>query len=259
MFLLCFDWMTKNANDKKMKGCSILQLIFQVTLRTLLSFFSLLILVRLMGKQQVSQLTFFDYVTGITIGSIAANLSVQTNDSWMATLTGMIIWAILSIFIGYLTVKNVWVNKVVDGEATIVIQNGKILENNLRRIRIPIDELLSELRSQGVFHIEDVEFALIEPSGKLSIQKVSQKQALTPNDLGVSTQYDGLPTDLVVDGVVLKDALKSLHLTQSWLFHQLSRENIKEIKEISLAQLDTQGNLYVDLKTDAAYFLIPTK
>lgn len=229
-----------------------------VMIRSFISFFALLLLVRLMGKQQLAQLTFFDYVTGITIGSIASTLSVQVNENTTATLAGMGVWTLLAMLLAYLGMHNVWVRKVVDGEATVIIENGKILEEHLKRIRIPLDEVISELRTQGVFNIADVEFAMFEPGGKISIQKKSQKQPLTPKDLNLPTQYDGLPTNLIMDGVVLIDALKSLRLSKAWLQHQLSRQNIHDFADISLAQLDTSGNLYVDLKGDKPYYIIST-
>lgn len=233
-------------------------MILVVIIRSIIAFFALLLLVRLIGKQQVAQLTFFDYVVGITIGSIAGTLSVQVNENTLTTLAGMGVWTILAILLAYLGMHNIWIRKVVDGEATVVVENGKILMNNLKRIRIPIDELISELRTQGVFSIADVEFAMFEPGGKFSIQKKSQKQPLTPGDLNLPTQYDGLPTNLIMDGAILVDALRSLNLTRAWLRHQLGKQNIQDVKEIALAQLDTKGNLYVDLKGDNFYYIIST-
>ncbi len=233
--------------------------LFVVAIRSIISFFILLLLIRLIGKQQVSQLTFFDYVLGITIGSIASTLSVQINENMTATLAGMGIWAGLAILLAQLAMHNVWIRKVVEGEATVVIENGKILEEHLRRIRIPVDELISELRTQGIFKISDVEFALFEPGGKLSIQKKSPRQPLTPEDMKLKTQYDGLPTNLIIDGVLLTEALKSVKLSKAWLQYQLNKKDIKEISEVSLAQLDTRGNLFVDLKGDKPYYIISTK
>ncbi len=229
-----------------------------VIIRSIIAFFTLLFLVRLLGKQQVSQLTFFDYVVGITIGSIASTLSVQVNENTTATLAGMATWAILAIILAALGIRSARIRKVIDGEATVVVENGKILDKNLGKIRIPIDELLSELRSQGVFNIEDVEFALFEPGGKMSVQKKSQKQPVTPADLNIPTQYDGLPKVLIMDGVVQKDELRSLNLSNAWLFHQLGKRNVNNISEVSLAQLDTKGNLYVDLRDDKPYYIIST-
>ncbi|MPL58372.1 hypothetical protein SDC9_03904 [bioreactor metagenome] len=230
-----------------------------VVIRSVISFFALLLLVRLMGKQQVAQLTFFDYVVGITIGSIASTISVQVNENLLSTLVGLVTWAVLAILLAILSMHNVRVRKMVDGEATIVVANGKVMEDNLKKIRIPIDQLLAELRTQGVFNISDVEFAMFEPGGKMSIQKKSQKQTLTPSDLNIQPQYDGLPTNLILDGVVLQDALYSLNLTKAWLQHQLSKQNIQDTTEVSLAQLDTKGNLYVDLKGDKQWYIIPVR
>lgn len=236
-----------------------MSIILVVIIRSTIAFFALLILVRLMGKQQVSELTFFDYVVGITIGSIAATLSVAVNQNTVATLAGMALWTILPIFIAYLSLHNVWIRKVVEGEGTVVIENGKILEKHLAKIRLSIDDLIAQLRTQGVFNITDVEFALFESNGKLSIQKKSQKRPLTPEDLSLPTQYEGMPTNLIEDGIILVDALRSLNLSQAWLYHQLGKVNIQDIKEVSLAQLDTLGNLYVDLQGDNFYYTILTR
>ena len=230
-----------------------------VVIRSIISFFILLLLVRLMGKQQLAQLTFFDYVVGITIGSIASTISVQVNENLLSSMAGLATWTILAIVLAILSVHSVWIRKVVDGEAVIVVANGKILEENLKRIRIPLDQVLSELRTQGVFNITDVEFAMFEPGGKISIQKKAQKQPVTPGDLNITRQYDGLPTNLILDGMLLDDALHSLNLTKAWLQYQLSKQNIEDITEVSLAQLDTKGNLYVDLRGDKPCYTIPIK
>lgn len=232
-------------------------IIYVVIIRSTIAFFALLTLIRLIGKQQVSQLTFFDYVVGITIGSMASTLSVQLNENLTSTLAGMVTWTVLAILVAVMGIRSTWVEKVIVGKPEIIIENGKILEKNLKKNRIPISELLSELRTQGVFNIEDVEFALFEPGGKVSIQKKSQKQPLTPSDLNIPTQYEGLPTVLIMDGVVQEIALKSINLTKAWLYHQLEKQNIKDT-EVSLAQLDTKGNLYVDLKGDKPYCIIDT-
>jgi len=233
-------------------------IILVVVIRSFIAFFTLLLFVRLMGKQQVAQLTFFDYVVGITIGSIASTLSVQVNEGSLATLVGMGTWTFLAILLAVSGIHNKWIRKVVDGEATVVVKNGNILEESLKKIRIPTDELISELRTQGVFSMADVEFAMFEPGGKISVQKKSHKQPVTPSDMNIATQYDGLPTTLIMDGAVLYSELHSLKLSNAWLHHQLGKQNIQDTTEVSLAQLDTKGNLYVDLKGDKPFYIIST-
>lgn len=235
-----------------------MSIIIVVVIRSVIAFLALLVLIRITGKQQMSELTFFDYVVGITIGSIASTLSVQLNQNTTATLAGMVVWGLLPILLAYLSLHSVWVRKVVEGEATVVIENGKIMEQNLARIRLSIDDLLSGLRAEKVFNIADVEFALFEANGKLSIQLKSQKRPLTPADLNLPTRYEGLPTTLIDDGKVLPDALQSLQLSQAWVRYQLEKESITDLATVALAQLDTAGNLYVDLKDDQGYYIIPT-
>ncbi len=236
-----------------------MSIISEVVLRSILSFFVLLLLVRLLGKQQVSQLTHFDYVVGITIGSIASDLSVQVGDNLSACLAGLVVWTVLALLLAVSSIHSEWIRKIFIGKKTIVIENGRILGENLKKIRIPVEQLLSELRTQGVFNVADVEFAMFEPSGKISVQKKSQLQPITPKDLKLSTQYAGLPTNLILGGVIKEDALHSVKLSKAWLYHQLSKKNITDISKITLAQLDTEGNLYVDLKGDEPYYIIPTK
>lgn len=230
-----------------------------VILRSIITFFVLLVLVRLMGKQQVAQLTFFDYVVGITIGSMGSTLSVQVNENFFATLAGLATWTLLAIALAVLSMHSVKLRKLVDGKPTVVIRDGKILEDKLNEIRIPIEELLSELRTMGVFNIADVQSALFEPGGKISVQKKFQKQPVTPGDLNISPQYQGLPISLILDGVLLEKSLHSLNLTKAWLHYQLKKQNITDVAEISLAQLDTQGNLYVDLQGDKPCYTIQTR
>lgn len=230
-----------------------------VVIRSVISFFVLLVLVRITGKQQMSELTFFDYVAGITIGSIAATLAVEVNQNVHATLAGMATWTALTIGLAVLSLHSVWARKVVEGEATVVIENGKILERNLAKIRLTVDDLLAQLRTQGIFNPGDVEFALFEANGKLSVVKKSQHRNLTPHDLGLATGYEGLPTNLIDGGIVLVDALESLGLSRAWLQHQLAKRGIADPGQVSLAQLDTAGNLYVDLRGDGGCYTIPTK
>jgi uncharacterized membrane protein YcaP (DUF421 family) len=236
-----------------------MSIVLEVILRSIIAFFVLLLLVRLLGKQQVSQLTHFDYIVGITIGSIASNLSVQVNDNFIATLAELTVWSVLAMLLAVSAIHSAWIRKVVDGKETVVIESGKVLDKNLKKTRIPLEQLLSELRTQGVFNIADVEFAMFEPGGKISVQKKSQMQPVTPKDLKVSTQYDGMPTNLIIDGAIIDGALNSIKLSKAWLYHQLSKQNITDINEVTLAQLDTKGNLYVDLKGDRPYFIISTK
>ncbi|MTI83056.1 MAG: DUF421 domain-containing protein [Firmicutes bacterium] len=217
-------------------------------MRALGSFIFLFVLTRLMGKEQIAQLTFFDYIVGITIGSIAATLTTTPQDPFLPGLLGLVIWGLLPILIGLITLKWVPIRKIMEGEPVVIIQNGKIDEEVMTKQRLNYDDLLMLLREQKVFNIHDVENALYERDGQLSIQLKSQQQPATPKDLNLSTQYKGLPTTIIEDGIILTNRLKEVSLSKDWLLKKLQREHgIKNANEVSIAQLDTGGNLYVDI------------
>lgn len=220
-----------------------------VFLRGIFAFFSLLILTQLMGKKQISQLTFFDYITGITIGSIAASLTVDLSTQAIPTWTGLLTWTLGTLVLGIITVHSRnWRMKIV-GEPTVVIQNGQILESNLEQLNYSIDDLRAQLRELNAFNIADVEFAVLEPNGKLSVLKKSQLQPLTPADLQIPTDYKGLATELIMDGHIIHANLKQLNLPEQWLREQIEGRNHR-IEDVYYAEIDTQGNLYVDLRDD---------
>lgn len=204
-----------------------------------------------MGREQISQLTFFDYIVGITIGSIAATLTVTHQDPFIPGLLGLLLWGLLPILTGFITLKWVPARKIIEGEPIIVIQNGKIDEEAMTKQRLNYDDLLMLLRERGVFNIADVENAIYERNGQLTVQRKSQLDPITPSDLNISTSYKGLPTTIVQDGVIIENRLKEIRLSKDWLLKQIrSQYNVQNISEVSMAQLDTQGNLYVDIKND---------
>jgi len=230
-----------------------------VIIRSFIGFFLLLVLVKLIGKQQVTQLTFFDYIVGITIGSMASTLSVQVNENTWATIAGMVVWTLLAIILAVIGIKSPFLRKVIEGVPEIVIQNGKIKIDVLKRNKLSMEDLMMMLRSKDVFRVDDVEFAVLEQNGKLSVLLKSQKKPLTPQDMNISTKYNGLPTNLIVDGRLNMEALKSVNLTKAYLEHHIRKKGITDINDIFLAQLDTQGNLYIDMKDNETAYTISLK
>jgi len=214
-------------------------------IRSLIAFFTLFIFSRLLGKQQIAQLTFFEYVTGITIGSIAADLSINLETQGLIPWIGLVTWAFLTMFLQWIVTKNRRLAKIVEGEPVVVIQGGKILEQNLRLLRYRVDDLMLKLRQKNVFDIADVEVALVEPNGALSVQKKSQVEPVTPRDLNLPTAYKGLPTELIVDGELIPQNLKQVGLDRAWLMERLSQQGIGSIKDVFYASLNTQGELFV--------------
>jgi len=221
-----------------------------VIFRSTLAFLSLLIYARILGKQQVAQLTFFEYVTGITIGSIASEMSVDLTSKVLPHALGLFIWFALPLALQYLTAKSRLIGKIVNGEPVVVIQNGKLLDKNMRLTRYRVDDLLEQLRSKNVFDLGKVEFALLESNGGLSVLLKSQHQPVTPADLGIATQYDGLPTELIVDGEVQLQNLEDVGLSLEWLSRELQSRGIQSPADVFYAALNTRGELFVDVYQD---------
>lgn len=223
---------------------------FHVALRTVLAFFAVLLVTRILDKEQMGELTFYEYVTGITIGSLAADMATITMISPWVIFTALVVFAALTFLMGYISLKSRAARKLLEGEPAVVIQNGKILGRNMARCRYNIDDLLLQLRTQGVFNIADVEFAVLESNGSLSVLPKSYKKAVTRDDLKIPTDYEGLCSEVIVDGEVIYQNLQQNNLDEAWLINELERQGIHSPKEIMLASLDTGGNLFVDKKVD---------
>lgn len=226
-------------------------LYIKVILQTVLAFFAVLIVTRLLEKEQLSQLTFYEYVTGITLGSLAAGLAIDTLVSPWVVLVSLIVFAGLTYLMGYVSLKSRVARKLLEGEPTIVVQNGKIMEKNMGRLRYNVDDLLLQLREKGVFNIGDVEFAVLEPNGQLSVLLKAHKKPVTREDLQIPCQYEGMSSEMIVDGEVIYQNLRQNNLDEAWLIGELQKQGINSPEQVILAVLDSQGNLYVDKKKDA--------
>lgn len=224
---------------------------FEVALKTIGSFVILLLFTRILGKSQLSQLTYFNYVTGITIGSIAANTAVDKDIPMLEGLTSLAIWTGAAILVGLWSLKSVKARVVLDGEPTIVIKNGHILEEEMRSLRINMDDLTMLLRNKNVFSTKDVDYAVLEPNGQLSVLLKPPIQTVTKNDLNIaSSPVLYMPTEIIVDGSIVEKNLKELGLSHKWVYAQLHKANIQSIQEVFYAEVQSNGTLYIDKRTD---------
>ena len=221
-----------------------------VFVRSIIGFFSLLIFTKILGKQQISQLGFFDYALGITIGSIAATLTTDLSSRAWPHFIGLFSWALLGYLMQYITLKWRYASKYIDGEPAIIIMNGKIMENALRKTKYKISDIMALLRNKDVFDLSQVDFAIIEPNGQLSVLKKPQYEPLTPKDMNIIKAPTGISTELIYDGILIHQNLKQLNKTEKWLMAQLKMYQIKDISEVFLATLTPSGSLYIDKYDD---------
>jgi len=217
-------------------------------IRTVILYFVVVIAMKAMGKRQIGQLQPFELVVILIISEMAAISMQNTGIPITSSIVPIITIVILQVFLALLNLKSEKARAIICGKPTILIENGKIMEDELRRTRINMNDLLEEMRAKDCFNIADIEYGILETNGHLSIILKSQKRPVQPDDLNIETKYEGLPTTIIIDGQVNHDNLRKASLDESWLRKELSQKGIINFKEVFFASLDTFGNLFVQRK-----------
>ncbi|API93713.1 hypothetical protein J32TS6_08270 [Virgibacillus pantothenticus] len=224
--------------------------------------FSLLIILFFMtkwlGKKQISQLNIFEYITGIVLGGIVAIHTIDPDSNFIYAILSMFIWFIIPFAVEYISLKSKRFRDLTDGRSTVFIQDGKIMEDNLKQEGYSTDDLLGKLRDNGVFLASDVEFAVLEPSGNLNVLPKKENRPLTAKDLGLKLTPEKEPQTIVMDGEILLESLANLSLNKNWLETELDKQNVS-IENVFLAQADNNGQLYLDLYDDKISVPEPTE
>ncbi|WP_209847322.1 DUF421 domain-containing protein [Paenibacillus sediminis] len=221
----------------------------EVIVRTLGAIIGLFALTRLLGKRQISQLSFFEYITGITIGDLAAYISMDLKNDWYLGLISLAVWVLVSLGIEFLQIKSKIARNFIDSKGTVLIKDGKILEDNLKKERLTNEELIEQLRKKNVFRASEVEFAVIEPSGEINVLVKKEYQPLTPSDLGIKVSPENEPQTVILDGKIMDEPLATLGYNRKWLNTELEKIGVS-VDNVYLGQVDTYGQLYVDLFDD---------
>lgn len=221
-----------------------------VVVRSIIAFFTLLILTHVLGKQQVSQLDFFEYVLGITIGSIASSLTVDLSIKAFPQWVGLITWTTAVLLLQQITVKWRAAAKYINGEPTIIIMDGKILERTLRSLRYTVSDLMEQLRQKDVFDLSRVAYAILETNGKLSVLLKPGFHPVVRNDMNLAGPPEIISQELIFDGVVVEPNLRQAGVSREWLMQQLQGRGIEDASDVFLATLNANKELYVDLYRD---------
>ncbi|HBT64557.1 MAG TPA: DUF421 domain-containing protein [Ruminococcaceae bacterium] len=225
--------------------------IFKVILTSLGSVIALFILTRIIGNHQMSQLSMFDYVNGITIGSIAAEMATALEE-FSKPLTAMIVYAIMSVLFSLVSRKSLTLRRVLEGGTLILYDDGKLFRKNLSKAKMDVSEFLTECRSKGYFNLANIQTAILEPNGKISILPVSLQRPLTPQDMNLSPEQDKLTVNVILDGRILHYNLKYTGNDQIWLQKQLAAQGITDIANVFLATCDNKNSLSVYPKVNRA-------
>lgn len=236
-----FDYFTDPNNNVWMD-------MLDIAIRATASIIVLFLLAKLLGNKQIKQLNFFDYVVGISIGSIAAEMATNTDTPHHFFLIAMLLYTLISMLVGFISLKTVKGRRFLEGTPILLIENGKIIYKNLKKAQMTVNSLLSECRYEGYFDIADIDTVVLETSGEVSILPKPNAKPVTAEDLGLQLKAEKPRANVVIDGVVVTHNLHSVKKTQAWLMDKLAERNI-DLKEIALATLDEKGSLEIYDKT----------
>lgn len=229
-----------------------MQDIFHIVLLSSGSVIALFFLTKLMGYRQMSELSMFDYINGITIGSIAAEMATALEDGIMKPLTAMIVYAVFSVLLSYLSMKSIKARKIIAGRSVILLNDGVIYEKNLKKSKIDISDLLLQCRISGYYDISKIQTAILEDNGKISFLPKAEERPITPNDLGMKPKSDNMVANLIIDGKLMEQNLKHSGKDIKWLNNQLAANNV-EMKEVLLATCDLENKVTVFKKNEVEH------
>ena len=219
--------------------------IFKIIVLSISSFIVLFILTKLMGNREMAQLSMFDYIISITIGSIAAEMSTALDDNFIEPLIAMVVYALCAILVSLLALHSMKARRFISGTTLILYDNGKIFSKNLKKSKMDLNEFLMQCRTNGYFNLSDIQTAILESNGKLSFIPNSLKRPTTPEDLNLNLKQEFLVTNIIIDGKVIEENLKNTGNNLNWLQSNLEKQKAGKIENILLATCDKDNNLSV--------------
>ena len=220
-----------------------------VVFRSILFLVVLFIITKILGKKQLSQLTMFEYVTGITIGNIGAEVVTGLEQKVHLGLIALVTTAAIPYAVSFLSLKSKKARDLIDGKGTVLIKDGKILEDNLKTERVTIDELLEMLRKKDVFQVSEVEFAVLEAAGVLNVLLKKEYRPLTAKDLNIKLASEKEPQTVIMDGIIMDEPLATIGHNRGWLHTELEKLGVT-LENVFLGQVNSYGELTVDLYDD---------
>ena len=223
----------------------------EVALRSVLAYVLLLILGRLAGRKMLSRITFFDFIIGITFGSLATRIALGPHEGLAAGITSALVITLLAIATDWLNLKSVRFRKLEEGEPVVLIRDGQILNLNLKKVRVSLEKLTMLLRQKNIFDLGDVNYAVLESDGQLSILLKPPRQPATAGDLKLAGSAAAPACDLIVDGKLRYAELKKRNPDEKWVIDQLAKQNVREIRDVFYAGIQPSGGFYVSVRTQA--------
>jgi uncharacterized membrane protein YcaP (DUF421 family) len=227
-----------------------------VLLRTIVLFFLTLGITRIIGKSSLSKATTFKFVSYIVIAIIASLITLGLIQNIAFGFISLAVWVLFSIALDYLSIKSKWVHNFINGRETVLIKDGKVMEENLMKAKYTGEELLRELRSKNAFNLADVEFALMEATGEVNVLLKSDKKPVTARDMKTKVAPLSEPQTVILDGNILDEPLSTMGLSRQWLKVQLSNSGVS-LDNVFIGQVDSSGDLSIDLFDDSIQVMQP--
>lgn len=220
----------------------------EIFVRTIIAMLSLIIIARIIGVRQISQLTFYDYVTGITIGSIAGALAIDNTIPIWYSVLAIALFGVINLILSFITNKSIILRRLLTGKSKFVIYQGNFVQKNMALARFDVNDILRELRNQGYFNVAEIEYAILETNGKLSVLPKSNSRPATAQEAGLQPPQATICADVILDGKIMEENLSRMDINKTWIQEQLKKQGIKNIKDVLLANLNDNKELSVYLK-----------
>lgn len=219
--------------------------LLEVVIRSLLSLTTLFIVTKIIGKKQVSELSLFDYVIGISIGNFAAEISLSNDIQFINAFAAVLVFGLVSFFVSLWSLKSMKMRRFFLGKPTILIQEGHIIRKNLKKVRMNVNELLQQCRTNGNFDLNEVEFAIMESNGQISILPKALEKPVTPKDMKLNVDKSFMCANVIIDGKLIKNNLYGMNKDESWLDKELRVKGYTDMSQILLATLDPNEKLTI--------------
>ncbi len=218
--------------------CFIMSDFLNICFRTILILIILFFITKMMGKKQISELNFFDYVVGITIGSIAADISLDIEKNMIAGIAALFIYGFISYIISFVSIKSILARRFFIGVPTVLVEKGKIIESGLKKSKIDVNDLLMEARENGYFNLDEIDYALMEVNGNISFLPKEKEKPVTKKDMKIKCNNEGLTVNAIIDSKYMANNMKAINKDKEWLDHELKVNGYDNYDNILLATID---------------------
>lgn len=228
-------------------------ILFSTIIKSILIYVLALILSKLIGIKIISQMNFFDFITGVSVGSMIAKIIINKDHVVFSGIIALITFSLLTIATSYLNLKSYTARRIINAKTLILIENGRIIDKNIKKLKITINELMMKLREKDVFNLADVQFAIMESNGQLSVLIKANKKPVTPYDMDLKVKSLSLLNDIIIDGKIIDKNLEIAGIDKKWLQCELKKKSINNIEDVFYAGVDKNKKLTISEKYPDAF------